>query len=147
MRRRDGEKYEFKYRYVYYFFHGMFFSIDYKQHRDLIEEMAEQSYLQDNAYILTFTIHHARDNELVDMILLHTEEALNSVVPSKLDVSEITILEEALDELPERVSTRSVTEERRAQRETLDRRESEREELIGEKADGEMLNDVSQNKR
>ena len=142
LRRRDGEKYEFKYRYVYYFFLGMFFSIDYKQHRDLIEEMAEQSYLQDNAYILTFTIHHARDNELVDMILLHTEEALNSVVPSKLDVSEITILEEALDELPERVSTRSVTEERRAQRETLDRRESERGELIGEKADGEMLNDV-----
>ena len=142
LRRSDDNEYDFKYRYVYYFFLGMFFASDYRKHRELIEEMTELSYLRDNAYVLTFTIHHARDSELVDMILLHTEEALGRERPAKLDASEITILEEALDELPERIATRSVSEERRAQRDAMDRRESERAEGIDEASDQDVLNDM-----
>ncbi len=142
LRRTDGSGYEFKYRYIYYFFLGMFFSLDYQRHRELIEDMVEHCYLQDNAYILTFTIHHARDSELVDLILLHTGESLNGVRRSSLDTSEIAILEEALDELPHKISVKSVAEERKAEREELDRRESDEEPVMREKSEMDLLNDV-----
>ena len=68
-------RHEFDYPFIYYFFLGLFFARTYKVHEKVIGEIAEKSYLQDNAYILIFTIHHTQDEDLIDTILIHTSFA------------------------------------------------------------------------
>ena len=46
--------YQFHYPFIYYFFLGNFFARNYEEHKDLIEKLAEKSYMQNNANILIF---------------------------------------------------------------------------------------------
>ena len=119
------DEYKFNYPYIYYFLLGSYFAHNYETNEVIIEEIAERSYLKDNAYILIFTIHHAQDDSLIDTILLHTACALDHVPVATLDIEETRLLESALMQLPERiVSKQSVGEERRAERIERDELES-----------------------
>ena len=79
--------YQFKYPFVYYFFFGHYLAQLSEQHRDIVERLADSSYARDNAYILTFVIHHAQDTDLIDTILLHTACSLDSVDVATLETS------------------------------------------------------------
>ena len=142
LKNNDDGHYRFKYSFVYFFFLGMYFSENYDAHSHEIERLATDSYLNDNAYILTFAIHHTRDNDLIDTILLHTASAIDHVSPSRLDVSEMGLLEDALDEVPERIMSETVEQGRRSERDARDRHESRDEHVIHERSEEEDFNDV-----
>ena len=142
-------KHQFYYPFIYYFFLGNFFARNYKVHEELIGEIAEKSYLQDNAYILIFTIHHTQDEDLIDTVLIHTADTLNHAVAATLSISETKLLEGTLRELPEKIlSNQSVEEERRSERQRRDKTEEDIEESTNdgksEKEDfsDEDLNDI-----
>ena len=142
-------KHEFNYPFICYFFLGHFFARNYKVHENLIEEVAEKSYLQDNAYILIFTIHHTQDDDLIDTILIHTACAFGHASTATLSTDETKLLEGTLRELPEKIlSNRPVDEERQLERKRLDEAEADLEDSVTddksgeEDASNEGLNDV-----
>lgn len=113
--------YKFNYPFIYYFLLGNFFARNYEIYKDLIEEIAEKSYLKDNAYILIFTIHHTQDDDLIDTVLIHTACTLDGIPAATLNIEETKLLETALMELPEKImSKHSVDDERRSERERRD---------------------------
>ena len=119
--RRTTRGYEFKHPFVYYFFAGHHLARRSTENRNLIERIADDSYARDNAYILTFVIHHAQDNDLIDTILLHTACSLEDVPIATLASGEMRFVEQALSDIPKRiVSSRSVAEERSRQRQVRD---------------------------
>ncbi len=125
IRNRNG-RYEFNYPFIYYFLLGSFFARHYKEHKNIIEDIAEQSDLKDNAYILIFTIHHTQDDALINTILSHTECAFKQACTATLSAEETKLLENALDKLPKKIlSNRSIEEERRREREQRDKEEAD----------------------
>ena len=113
--------YEFRYPFVYYFFVGQYFAHFADNHRDIVERMADRSYVRENAHILTFVIHHAQDTDLIDTILLHTACSLDNVPVATLENSEVKYVEQALVSIPRRImSGRSVSEERSLERNSRD---------------------------
>ena len=120
--KRSPRGYEFKYPFVYYFFVGHHLARHYDKHKLTIERMAEKSYLRENAYVLTFVIHHAQDTDLIDSILLHTAFSLDTVAPATLQDTEVRYVAQALDSIPKSIiSRRYVSEERRLQRDRRDK--------------------------
>ncbi len=109
---------QLSYSFVYYFFLGNFFASNYEQHKTTLEQMAEKSYLRDNRYILIFTIHHTRDDDLIDTILLHTMIAMENRSVAKLTTEETEPLLSALTDIPRKIISKgSVEEERKSERE------------------------------
>lgn len=137
-------KYQFYYPFIYYFFLGNFFARHYKEHQELIGKIAEKSYLQDNAYILIFTIHHTQDEDLIDTVLIHTADAFDYASAATLDISETKLLEGTLHELPEKIlSNRSVKQERRLERQQRDKTEADIEDAVNDgKSEDENLNEM-----
>ena len=123
--------YKFNYPFIYYFLLGNFFARNYETHKSFIDDIAEKSYLKDNAYILIFTIHHTQDNNLIDTILIHTACTLDSITAATLDIEETKLLETALMELPEKImSKRSIDDERRSEREQRDEMEANSDNVL-----------------
>ena len=119
--KRSPLGYEFRYPFVYYFFIGHYFAQFPDEHRDAVERMAEKSYLRENAYILTFVIHHSQDTDLLETILLHTAFSLDDAPVATLENSEVKYVEQALGRIPKTIiSRRSVSEERSLQRNRRD---------------------------
>ena len=105
--------YEFRYPFVYYFFVGHYFAQFADDHKEMVERMADNSYVRENAHILTFVIHHAQDTDLIDTILLHTAFSLGEASVATLETSEVKYVEQALGSIPKTIiSKRSVSEER-----------------------------------
>ena len=130
------DRYEFNYPFSYYFQLGNFFARNVEKYKNLIEEIVEKSYLQDNAYILIFTIHHTRDDDLINTILGHTASAFDHVSPATLSPDETKLLEGAIRELPEKIlSNRSVEEERKLEREQRDRKEANLVDLVTDESE------------
>ena len=63
---RDGT---FRTEYMYYYFLGKFLAGNNKEGNPVISAMCEDSYREANHLTLLFTIHHARDNAIIDDIL------------------------------------------------------------------------------
>ena len=133
--------YKFNYPFIYYFLLGNFFARNYETHKNLIEEIAEKSYLKDNAYILIFTIHHTQDDNLIDTILIHTVCTLDNIPAATLNIEETKLLETELMELPEKImSKRSVDDERRSEREQRDKMEANSDNVLtNDKHEAEKL--------
>ena len=128
--------YKFDYPFIYYFLLGNFFALNYGAHENLIKEIAEKSYLKDNAYILIFTIHHTQDYELIDTILGHTVCNLGNFPAATLNIEETKSLGDTLTELPEKIlSNRSVEEERKLEREWRDRKEADLVDLVTDESE------------
>lgn len=84
--------------------------------------MADNSYVRENAHILTFVIHHAHDSDLIDTILLHTAFSLDHSPVATLETTEVKYVEQALGSIPKTIiSARSVSEERSRQRRLRDK--------------------------
>lgn len=106
-------KFQFPYSFVYYFFLGNFFALNYKQNKNTVDQLAEKSYLRDNRYILIFTIHHTHDDDLIETILLHTMMAMDHHSIAKLTAEETKPLLVALAELPLKIISQQPTEKNR----------------------------------
>ena len=132
--------YKFNYPFIYYFLLGNFFARNYETHKELIEAIAEKSYLKDNSYILIFTIHHTQDDNLIDTILIHTACTLDYIPIATLNIEETKLLETALMKLPKKImSKRSVDDERRSEREQRDKVEADSDNVTNDKYEADKL--------
>ena len=110
----------FRTEYMYYFFLGKFLASDKEKGTAIIRTMCENSHVESNYLILLFTIHHARDNEIIDDILLRTMCTLDKIAPATLDRRETKRFGNIIEELPKDIlSTSSVEEERKKARAAL----------------------------
>ena len=108
------EEGNFRTEYMYYYFLGKFLTAHNEKGKPIIEKMCENSHIEVNYLTLLFAIHHARDNEIIDGIMLQTMCALDIIAPATLDREETKQFGNVLEELPKSIlSKRSVIEERK----------------------------------
>ena len=135
----------FRTPYMYYFFLGRFLSKGDQEDKDIIEKMCEQSHVSSNYLTLLFIIHHTKDNEIIDDILLITMCALDSIDPAKLDRNETNSFKGITDALPQNILSRnSVEEERKRERERRGTNDdlTETEDRSEEPLDEDPVNDI-----
>ncbi len=111
---RDGQ---FRSEYMAYFFLGRRLASDSPDNKEIIKAMCDDIYVSSNYLTLLFTIHHAREQEIVDEILLRTMISLEDVSPAHLKRSETRRFADIVAQLPSNVlSSRSVETERQQER-------------------------------
>ena len=114
----------FRTKYTYYFFLGKCLATNTKEHRNIIEQMCEESHLASNHLTLLFIIHHTNDNQIIDDILLRTMCTLDNVYPAALDHEETKKYRDIIAALPKSIlSNDAVTTEREKERDLQDTHE------------------------
>ena len=114
------EEGNFRSEYMYYYFLGEFIATHNEEGKPIIEKMCENSHIEVNYLTLLFAIHHARDTQIIDDIMLQTMCALDIIAPATLDREETKQFGNVLEELPKSIlSKRSVIEERKKVRDSL----------------------------
>ena len=78
----------FRASYMYYFFLGRFLSKKMTEHKVIITEMSEKSYVTSNYLTLLFIIHHTSDRKIIDEILINTMCTLEAIKPAVLNPEE-----------------------------------------------------------
>ncbi len=135
---------QFRDPYMYYFFLGRFLAKKSDEHRTIIDELVDKSYLSSNSLALMFTIHHTTDHEILDDILLGTMCSLDTVEPSSLDEEESRFFEDLLGAIPSRILSKiGVPEERRRARELRDTAEAREESEPKEREAEEPLDAIN----
>ena len=144
--RNDGI---FRTEYMYYFFLGRFFSKDKDKHSAEIDRLCDHSYIRSNHLILLFIIQHTIDIKIIDNILLRTMCTLDKISPAVLDNTETKRFSEIITGLSQRIlSSKSVSHERKKEREELDRIDnnidssSSSDESKHEQTEGHPTNDL-----
>ena len=85
---KRGNYYSFNYPYVYYFFLGKYISESLQHNpeiRNTVKKCAEHAYTQDNANILLFTIHHQKDEYVIDCLLSNLRNLFSEYAPVTFD--------------------------------------------------------------
>ena len=103
----------FRTEYMYYYFLGKFLASNHKDTKAVIESMCEASYKEANYLTLLFTIHHTRDESVIENILLGTMCTLDSVQPAILDREETRRFRNIVAELQKDVLTGDSVEQAR----------------------------------
>ncbi|WP_419933092.1 TIR domain-containing protein [Candidatus Poriferisodalis sp.] len=120
----------FKSSYMYYYFLGKVLATDAEFAKEHIDNLAERSFIQGNYLALLFTIHHARDEEVIDDILIRTMIEFTSVPVASLNKKETSRFSSLVTTMPERIlSERSVDDERAEERDQKDEMEEESVEI------------------
>lgn len=132
----------FCWSYSYFFFLGRYLAEHYQENSELIDDMIENSYLNNNSLTTIFIIHHSSNPETISNILQRTESSIRGKQPISLDVDEVRIFDDLLLKLPEDIKTnRSVSEERKAERDRRDSAEDNNTENY-EESPHTLLNDI-----
>ena len=134
----------FRTEYMYYFFLGKFLASNKEKGTAIIGTMCEHSHIESNYLTLLFTIHHARDNEIIDDMLVRTMCTLDKISPATLDREETRRFGNIMEELPKNIlSSSSVYEERKKVRAALpDEQLPEGEEQNPEAEESSIANEV-----
>ena len=103
----------FKREYMYYYFLGKFLSGNSEAGKEIVSEMCENSHVDANYLTLLFTIHHSRDNIIIDDILLRTMCALDSVGPATLVPEETKRFQDITAALPQNILSKDTVSENR----------------------------------
>ncbi len=107
----------FRREYMYYYFLGKFLTANSEASKKEINEMCENSHTEANYLTILFAIHHSRDNEIIDDILLRTMSALDSFRPATLVPEETRRFQDIVDALPKNILSKdSVLENREKER-------------------------------
>lgn len=104
---------KFRNPYMYYYFLGKYLSDNSIAHKGIIEEMAYKSFVNTNCLTLIFIIHHSRENNIIDEILLRTMTSLDNVKPAILNDQETKTFQEIVKTIPEDVSSNNSVEHER----------------------------------
>ena len=104
----------FKSAYMYYYFLGKRLATNSDLAEQYISELCDRSYAQANYLTLLFAIHHARDAEIIDDILIRTMVALDDVPIATLNEEETAKYFSIVSELPKSVLSNDSVEEERA---------------------------------
>ena len=104
---------KFRTPYMYYYFLGKYLSDNSRAHKDIIEDMANKSFITTNCITLIFIIHHSRDNDIIDEILLRTMFSLDDMEPAVLNYQETKTFQKIVRAIPEDVSSNNSVEHER----------------------------------
>ena len=135
---------KFRNPYMYYYFLGKYLSDHSVANRNIIESMADKSYVRTNCLALIFIVHHSQDNDLIDDLVLRTMCSLDSVPPSTLRPEETKVFQSLVNGIPEDItSENNVTEERQKEREARDLSDQENLDADeGDESDHKGMNEV-----
>ena len=124
--RMAGDTYTFRYPFAYYYFLGQDLARNYEQRRGLVERLAEEGHLRENSLALIFLVHHAQDEDVVDVLLARSFAVLEDADVATLSSQETGLLEGALQDLPKQlVANRTVGSARADERARRDRLEGD----------------------
>lgn len=136
---RDGE---FKTKYMYYFFLGMYLSKNRDDHRETISKMTKESYILSNHITLQFIIHHTDDDKIIDNILNQTTQSLRDLAPATLDREETKKFVSIISGLRKTIlSDNTVEKERELERRRRDASDRESED-DGAGSEMDYVNDI-----
>ena len=88
---------------MYYYFLGKYISGIDVHTSDAIEFLCENSHITANYLTLLFTIHHSRNDDLIDNILGRTANAIQGVPPAALTPDETRRFENVIQALPKEI--------------------------------------------
>ena len=132
----------FCWSYSYFFFLGRYLADHFQENSELIDNMIENSYLNNNSLATIFIIHHSSNPKTINSILQRTESSIKGKQPISLDVEEVRIFDDLLLKLPDDIKTdRSVSEERKVERDQRDSAEDRNTENY-EESPYTLLNDI-----
>ena len=138
----EGELY-FGYRYIYYFYVGKYLAdhIDSESCRKEIEHLCENIHTEINANILIFLVHHTKDQDIIDEIILHASMVFDGMEQAKLDIADTKYLMNYIESIPELViKQRSVDRERKKQLKERDELDDAKEESSNVKPEDKSSN-------
>lgn len=111
----------FRVPYMQHFFLGAYLAKPQTDRREIVDELCQRSHVVDNHLTLLFVIHHAVDEVVIEKIIDITTKSLPHTASARLDEEETARFSDVVAALPKEVlSHRTVGEERRRDRETLD---------------------------
>ncbi len=89
--------YDFSYPYLYYFFAGKYFAEhfderqnDNKEALEELEVILDNLHKNENAYITIFLVHHSKDKQLIDKILLRADKLFKDYSPATMSKEEMS---------------------------------------------------------
>ena len=135
---------EFKYDYMYYFVLGKLFAEDSTLAARYLPELCDHSYTEDNYLTLLFTIHHARDDDLIQQILTRTTRELVGLPVASLTPDETARFASIVAHLPASIlSTDTVKSERTKARQAKDDLEEQQARSSRQPVDEEQGKDTA----
>ena len=133
----------FKMPYMYYYFLGRYFAFNFLNHKRTIEDLAQHSYITANCTTLIFAIHHSQDNQILDKILYQTKRTFSKIPSVSMNSNEVEILEKSVKNIQLNIiSDRSVSEERKHERELRELRKYGEDDVNEPGERGEITNSV-----
>lgn len=139
-----NNKIEFGYKYIFYFYVAKYLAdhLNSKNCKSIIENLCEKIHTEKNANILIFLVHHSKDQNIIDDILLCTSLIFDDVKEATLDADDTSFLIEFIESIPELViEQRNVEEERQKDLKEKDRNEGFRNDSEKIEEDFENINE------
>lgn len=136
---------EFGYRYIYYFYVAKYLSdhLDITNCKKAIEHLFKNMHTEENANILIFLVHHSKDSEIIDEILVYASVVFDGTSEARLDIKETTYLIDYIASIPKLVvEQKDIEKERKANLEKKDNIEKLEEPLSEEGIDNDNDNKI-----
>ncbi len=134
--------YEYSYKYIYYYCIGKYFS-EHISNKDITNELSElisKLYIEENANIVLFIIHHTKNEFILNELLNKSNEIFNENEYVKLE-SDITFVNDLQCELPKlTIGEIDIFKEREKKLERLDQKNIAEEEIASS-----MQNNIEEN--
>ena len=127
--RSDETHLRFSYKYILYFYAAKYMSENLGKVDDDVQWLCERMYLESNANVLIFLMHHSRDQRVIDEVLLREQLIFDGLSPALLDMEETNHIIGIVKAVPDLVIGKvDVESERRKALERADRVDREYEE-------------------
>lgn len=129
----------FSYRYIFYFYVAKYLAdhLDIDNCKIAIEHLCKNINTEKNANILIFLVHHSKDKQIIDEILLHASVVFDGTTEARLDKHDTKYLLDYIATIPRLViEQRDIDDERRSRLKEKD--------LIEEATNEDADNDIEE---
>lgn len=82
--------YEFRYPYLYYYFLSKFFTQNYQEYKNKIDDILDDLQLEENGHICMFLVYHSVHNEFIDSLLNKAKDLFKEFEPATLKKKELS---------------------------------------------------------
>ncbi len=116
--KENNEFIGFGYRYIYYFYVAKYLAdhLDADCCTNSIEHLCKNIHTERNANILIFLVHHSKDEQIIDEILLHSSVVFDAYPEATLDRNDTKYLMDYIASIPELViEQKDIDKEREVQ--------------------------------
>lgn len=86
----------FQYKYLYYYFLGKYFSLNYDENQENISNILANLHLEKNTYICIFLSHHYNDVKFINELEKNAKQLFQEFKEATLDKNELSFFSDAL---------------------------------------------------